>query len=237
MIVPTFNEAGNITPLIRETLEVLYEHFTPLFLEFIVVDDNSPDGTYRIAASLSDAHVRVIRRMDNPGLRKSIETGVCKALGDVVLWMDADFSHPPRYIPQLITAVYDGFDIAVNSRYVASGDDVREGKGTWLQCTLSWILNRFTRLLLGGSFRDYTSGFCAARASVVRELGLRGDYGEYFIDFIYRAMKSGKRIAELPFQNEPRYQGESKTGAGLHDYIRRGVGYLMTVVKLRFGRE
>ena len=237
VIIPTYNEAANIERLVEEVLTVIRLALAPRFLEVIVVDDFSPDGTFHIAVNIKDRDVGVLCRTSDRGLRKSIEDGINAAQGDIVLWMDGDGSHPPRYIPQLVKAVSDGFDIAVNSRYVVGGEDVREGKGTLLQRALSRMLNTAIRFLLGHQFRDYTSGFCAARKEVVRELGLRGDYGEYFIDFIYRATRSGKRIVELPFRNEPRRGGTSKTGSGLADYARRGLGYLGMAVKTRFGRE
>jgi dolichol-phosphate mannosyltransferase len=136
-----------------------------------VVDDDSADGTYRLAEGVGDPAVRVLRRMRDHGLRKSIEEGVREARGDVVVWLDCDFSHPPRYIPQLVAALYVGFDIAVNSRYVAGGEDTREGKGTAFQRFLSHMLNRVVWLSLGHAFRDYTSGFAAARTEVVRVAG------------------------------------------------------------------
>jgi len=233
VVMPTFNEAENIAPLIRATLDEIRTHFTCRFLEVLVVDDNSPDETWRVAAETGDPAVRVIRRMSDHGLRKSIEHGVQEARGDIVVWMDCDFSHPPRYVPQLVACVCVGFDIAVNSRYVAGGEDVREGKGTWLQRMLSWLLNHFTWLMLGQAFRDYTSGFIAARTAVIRELGLRGDYGEYFIDLIYRGVRAGYKVLELPYRNEPRAAGESKTGANIFDYARRGVKYIWILVQLR----
>ncbi|NLF39439.1 glycosyltransferase [bacterium] len=236
VVMPTYNERDNIVPLIRETLKEIRDHFVCAFLEVIVVDDNSPDGTWQVAAEAGDPAVRVVRRMHDRGLRNSIWNGVEEARGEIVVWMDCDFSHPPRYIPQMLACVLVGWDIAVNSRYAAGGEDVREGKGTWLQRILSTLLNHFTWLVLGQSFRDYTSGFVAVRTSVVRELGLRGDYGEYFIDFIYRAIRAGRRVLELPYRNEPRAAGESKTGHGLLTYARRGWKYIVLLLAIRFGR-
>ncbi len=233
VVMPTYNEAENIVPLIKETLKIVREHFSFNFLEILVVDDNSPDETWKIAENCGENEVKVIRRMENRGLRNSIWEGVQKAKGEIIVWLDCDFSHPPRYIPQIVSCVLLGWNIAVNSRYVAGGEDVREGKGTWLQRILSWFLNRITWLLLGTSFKDYTSGFIAVRADVVRNLGLNGDYGEYFIDFIYRAVKKGEKILELPYSNEPRVAGESKTGSNLIDYARLGVQYIVTLLMLK----
>jgi len=233
VVMPTYNEAENIVPLIKETLKVVREHFSFQFLEILVVDDNSPDETWKLAENCGENSVKVIRRLENRGLRNSIWEGVQQAKGDIIVWMDCDFSHPPRYIPQIISCVLLGWDIVVNSRYVAGGEDVREGKGTWLQRILSWILNRITWVLLGTSFKDYTSGFIAVQADVVKSLGLNGDYGEYFIDFIYRAIKRGNKILELPYANEPRVAGESKTGSNFFDYARLGVQYIITLLMLR----
>lgn len=235
VVMPTYNEAQNIVPLIHETLSQLRTHFSCKFLEVLVVDDDSPDHTWKLAEATGDPAVRVIRRQANRGLRNSIWAGVENARGDIIVWMDCDFSHPPRYVPQMVACVCLGWDVAVNSRFVAGGTDVREGKGTWLQRLLSWSLNHLTWIVLGQSFRDYTSGFIGVRADVVREVGLRGDYGEYFIDFIYRAIQTDKRVLELPFRNEPRRAGESKTGNNLLDYVRRGWKYLAALVRIRLG--
>jgi len=237
IIMPTYNEVDNIVPLIKETIKVIYEHFSFRFLEILVVDDNSPDETWRVAEDYGEKTVRVIRRMENRGLRNSIWDGIQHAEGEIIVWMDCDFSHPPRYIPQIVSCVLLGWDIVVNSRYVAGGRDVREGKGTRLQRILSWTLNRTTWLFLGTSFKDYTSGFIAVKSNVVRELGLNGDYGEYFIDFIYRSIKNGKKILELPYSNEPRAAGESKTGSNLFDYARLGLKYIITLLTLRFKKK
>ena len=233
IVMPTYNEAGNIAALIRECSAVIERELAPPFYEFIVADDDSPDRTWECAEQLHDPHVRVIRRQSERGLRNSIWQGVQEARGAIIVWMDCDFSHPPRYLPQMVKIVRLGWDIAVNSRYVAGAQDVREGKGTFVQKLLSWVLNIMTWTILGQSFRDYTSGFIAVKADVVKSLGLRGDYGEYFIDFIYRAVHAGYHVLELPYLNEPRHAGESKTGSGLLDYLHRGRKYISTLIAIR----
>jgi len=233
LVMPTYNEAGNIADLIRECCAVMERELVSAWFEIIVVDDDSPDLTWRCAEEVGDARVRVIRRMGNHGLRNSIWDGVVAARGNIVVWMDCDFSHPPQFIPQIVRVMDLGWDIAVNSRYVAGARDVREGKGTALQKILSIMLNIATWTILGQSFRDYTSGFVAARTDVVRQLGLRGDYGEYFIDFVYRAIHHGCHVLEMPYSNEPRRAGESKTGQGLLDYVRRGRKYISTLISIR----
>ncbi len=237
VVMPTFNEAGNIVDLAKDTLSAL-DRFGVKEAEVIVVDDNSPDGTWRLVEELSklDPRVRVVRRMHDHGLTKSISEGINRAKHNVVVWLDCDFSHPPEKIPQMLYMLGEGYDVAVNSRYAVGGAEERSGKGGPLQMFLSWVLNWGTRFMLDAKFSDYTSGFIAVRKNVLSEVPLRGDYGEYFIDFIYRVLKRGYKVCELPYEAPCRRSGESKTGAHLGDYLRRGGNYVKTVVRLRLTR-
>ncbi len=148
--------------------------------------------------------------------------------------MDCDFSHPPDKIPQMLYMINQGFDVVVNSRYVVGGGEDRGGKGGATQLVLSRLLNWGTRFMLKPSFSDYTSGFVAVRRPILDEFELRGDYGEYFIDFIYRVIRSRRvKLCEMPFVAPPRRSGVSKTGTSLPEYLRRGIKYLWTVLRVR----
>lgn len=239
VIMPTFNEGGHIQALICETYQALH-NFGIQEYEIIVVDDNSPDRTWELAsqATCDDViNVRVIRRMHDHGLTASIREGIEASKSDVVVWMDCDFSHPPEKISQMLFMLQQGYDVAVNSRYTIGGGEDREGKGGVIQLFLSKLLNWSIRFMLTPSFSDYTSGFVAVRRQVFEAIKLRGDYGEYFVDFIYRAMKVGFRVCELPYIALPRRTGESKTGSNLLQYIRRGSKYLWTVLRIRFNSK
>lgn len=235
VIMPTLNEAGHIRELITEIA-----HYTRTAgvecVEILVVDDDSPDGTWRVAqeTQLSDAQVRVIRRLEDHGLTNSLRAGIAAAAHDTIVWMDCDFSHPPSRIPQMLYMVDEGFDAVVNSRYVIGGGENRIGKGGPMQMALSALLNWSVRFMLRPSFSDYTSGFIAVRREVLDEFPLRGDYGEYFLDFIYRVLRSKRRVCELPFTCEPRRSGESKTGSNLVQYLRRGRKYIAAVARVRY---
>jgi len=236
IIMPTYNEAGNINKLILESVSSVKE-FGIKDIEVIIVDDNSPDNTWDIAENTHcpDAIIRVIRRMEKPGLTNSINKGIREATKDVIVWLDCDFSHPPDKIPQLLYMVDQDYDIVVNSRYTIGASEERVGKGGALQLFLSKMLNWSIRFLLYPSFSDYTSGFVAVRKEVFNNRTLRGDYGEYFVDFIFRVLKEKKyKVCELPFVAPPRQSGESKTGNNIFDYIKRGRKYLFTVLRLRW---
>ena len=241
IILPTLNEAGNITSLIECTVEALQKAGINE-IEIIVVDDDSSDRTWEIASRIvyPPAHVEVIRRMENHGLTASLSAGIEAARQPVLVWLDCDFSHPPERIPQMLYMLDQGFDVVVNSRYVVGGGEDRRGEWGAMQMFLSLSLNWFTRFFLDASFADYTSGFVAVRREVFQEISLRGDYGEYFVDFIFRTLRKKYRVCELPYLAMPRRSGESKTGTNLIQFLRRGRKYIGTVLGLRlatlFGR-
>lgn len=225
VILPTYNERENITSLIRDILEEVNP------AEIIVVDDDSPDRTWEVVENLGDPRVRLIRRIRERGLASAIKTGIAASTGDVVIWMDCDFSMPPSIIPELLRAV-EGSDIAVGSRYTGNGRDNRDSLRERIG---SWAINRLARFFLDPSINDYTSGFVAARKEIFSSgIELRGDYGEYCIDLLYSARRKGFSVREIPYICITRRHGESKTATGLFRYIKRGMGYISTILRSRF---
>jgi dolichol-phosphate mannosyltransferase len=235
-VLPTYNERDNIEPLIVGVLEsAITRHLV------LVVDDNSPDGTADVVEELAGRYNRVdalkvvlIRRTGEKGLTSAIQRGIDEAIhtyhADIVTWMDCDLSMPPQDVPRLVRAIIgQGADVAVGSRWIAGGADVAHGA---MARTLSWIINHFAILLLGNQVHDYTSGFIAAKAAVFRQIRLRGDYGEYCIDLLGRAVQYGFRVVEVPYQCVPRTAGASKTGANLWDYLVKGRKYVATITGL-----
>lgn len=231
VILPTLNERDNIINLIDAVESALIKRDC----EIIVVDDNSPDGTWQLVEERSrkDPQVQLIRRIGRTGLTSALQEGIEKSSGEIIVWMDADFSMPPEKIPELISEVEKGSGIAVGSRFVEGGKDAR-GTEYGIHIFLSRIICRLSSILLSPKFRDYTSGFIAIRREVLRELGLRGDYGEYFIDLIYRAILRGCYIKEVPYKLVPRVHGKSKTSASFLRFCRHGLGYIWTIIRLRF---
>jgi dolichol-phosphate mannosyltransferase len=144
--------------------------------------------------------------------------------------MDSDLSMPPELWPQLADALAAGGDVAIGSRYVPGGGDVAHSLAGR---AFSRVINLGAGLLLDWSIKDYTSGFILARREVFDKITLRGDYGEYCIDLLYRARRAGYTIRELPYLCVPREAGESKTAANSWGYVSRGVNYVKTVFRLR----
>ena len=174
--------------------------------ELIVVDDGSPDGTADLAESYAPAHpVRVVRRPGKAGLASAVLAGFAEARGDVLLVMDADLSHPPEAVPRLVSAIRDGADLAVGSRYVKGGG------------TEDWPLKRRVvsraACLLGNVLvpvRDCTSGFFAVRRSAID--GVKLNPIGFKIGFEVMARAHYRRAVEVPYVFRDRELGRSKFG-------------------------
>lgn len=225
VIIPTYNESDNIVPLLAELCSLVPE------LKIVIVDDNSPDGTGMLVDSLAahDSRIQPIHRPRKLGLGSAHIAGMKWALAgpfDPVLTMDADFSHAPRYVPDLLAAARHA-DLVIGSRYVPGG-------GT-LQCTLarralSRSANLFARLALGLCAHDATAGFRAYRRAVLESINLDAIVSNgysFLIELLYQSQKQGWRICEVPIVFEDRRRGKSKIS---RQEIYRA---LQTVIRLR----
>jgi dolichol-phosphate mannosyltransferase len=202
VIVPTYNEAGSLPPLVDRLTKAMAGHTW----ELVVVDDGSPDGTADVAARLSAEHpVWVVRRPGKAGLASAVITGFKEARGDVLVVMDADLSHPPETVPALVQAIDEGADLAVGSRYVAGG------------ATMDWPLRRriVSRVacLLGNALvpvRDATSGFFAVRRTALDGVRLNAIGFKIGLEVIARAKTN--KIVEVAYTFRDRELGASKFG-------------------------
>jgi dolichol-phosphate mannosyltransferase len=215
VILPTYNEAENIEAIVTAVRASLSE-VAPEGFRVLVVDDESPDGTGRIADRLAARHddVEVLHRPVRRGLGPAYLAGFDRALGagaDYVFEMDADFSHDPADLGRLLGAVRDGgADLALGSRYVAGG-----GVENWgpLRRLVSRGGSWYARTVLGVDIRDLTGGFKCFRRSVLEGVDLptvrTKGYG-FQIEVTYRALCAGFRVIEVPIVFRNRRFGKSK---------------------------
>lgn len=227
IILPTYNERENIVAVIDGVKEHMKGDY-----EIIVVDDNSPDGTWKVVEDIPDPRVRLLRRMDEKGLASAIKRGIEASRGAVIVVMDTDFAHPPETLPALITAT-DDYHIARGSRYVEGGGMITSKK----RILLSKMTNLFAKLLLGFGIKDYTTSFFAARREVFEDIEISdewGAHGNYSIGFLYTAQKKGLKIKEVPFIMRDRTAGITKVGQDKKKLLKWGVRYCMTVLRLKF---
>lgn len=233
VVLPTFNEAGNIAPLIERVAEALAD----VSHEILVMDDRSPDGTAALARRAGTGHPRVlvVERRPPAGLTLSISDGVQRARGTFVTWMDCDFSHPPELLPELLEPLRRGAaDVACASRYVHGGADNR-GEASAVFASLA--ITKLARWFIDRRVLDYTTGYVMAPRALVLELGLHGDYGEYCIELLGTAALRGYRVLEVPYVSISRVEGESKTATNVFGFVRRGWRYLVTIGRLWLSRR
>ena len=211
VVIPTYNEADNL-PRMAEALLALPSES----LELIVVDDASPDGTGEIAAQLAERYPRrihLIRRAGKMGLGTAYVAGFTLALeqgAEAIIQMDADFSHPPKDVLRLLSAM-ENHDVAVGSRYAPGG--VLDTDWSWERRFLSWGANTYTRAILGLRQKDSTAGFKCFRRQALEALGLgaiRSSGYAFQIEMAYLCQKMGFRMVEIPIRFSERARGKSK---------------------------
>ncbi|MCK6576972.1 MAG: polyprenol monophosphomannose synthase [Anaerolineae bacterium] len=216
VVLPTYNEAENL-PLMLDALLNLPE----VALRVLVVDDNSPDGTGRIAdeaAQRNPQRVAVLHRTEKNGLGPAYIAGFRRAIelgAQYIIQMDADFSHQPSYIPQLIAKLESGYDLVIGSRFVQGGGVDK----TWsfFRKLLSWFANGvYVRLLLGIPISDSTAGYRIWRRETLIGMGLEriSANGYVFqVEMAYVAQRLGYRLTEIPIYFPDRERGKSKMGS------------------------
>jgi len=220
VIVPTLNESGNIVALVKEIHSQLsdYPH------EIIVVDDNSPDGTYKIVHNLDYAYVHAVMRTSNPGLAYSIRQGIEQATGDVIVVMDSDFNHQPMYLPMMIEKLTDEACVSA-SRYLPGG-----GMHPPIRHLLSLWFNIFIRVTTGIKNTDSLYGYFIVRKSVLYKCdsgSIFWGYGDYVMRLLYALQKEGIQAYEFPAIN-----GERPQGADNRRFIKIFIQYVYAVFRL-----
>jgi dolichol-phosphate mannosyltransferase len=212
IVIPTYNEAENI----KKMTEALFKlSFSDLHL--IIVDDASPDGTGEIANRLAAQHPQqmiIIHRTGKHGLGTAYAKGFRAALemgADVIVQMDADFSHSPNYIPEMVAQLAH-YDVVVGSRYVPGGKV--DERWSWWRYLLSWWANHaYARLILGIKAKDATAGFKAFRRRVLEEINFSQVVSNGYVfqvEIAHLCQKMGFSILELPIYFEDRRIGKSK---------------------------
>ena len=227
VIVPTYNEADNIRPITTAILGVLPT------ATILIVDDGSPDGTGQIADEMAaaDPRIRVRHRRAKQGLGRAYLDGFGVALeggAQIIVHMDADFSHDPAVLPALIAPIQaDEADLVLGSRYTAGGGVVDWGLGRRL---ISRGGSLFARTVLGLRPKDLTGGFKAWRATTLAAVpfeGVRAGGYVFMIEMTYRASRAGARVKEVPITFRDRRLGQSKMSK------RIVVEALLVVIQLR----
>jgi dolichol-phosphate mannosyltransferase len=229
IIIPTYNEIDNLPPLLEEIFSYAPE------ADVLIVDDNSPDGTGKLAEEIhnENSRVEVLHRPGKQGLGTAYIAGFKYAIEhgyDIAFEMDADFSHDPHYLPDFLKAV-ENADLVIGSRYIAGG-----GTPNWsiLRRLISGGGNIFARIVLGVPVHDCTAGYRCYRRRVLENIDLDTIQSQGYafqIELAYRVMKHGFKIIETPIIFMDRRVGKSKMSRKI---VIEGFTY---VLKARFSKQ
>jgi dolichol-phosphate mannosyltransferase len=209
VVVPTYNERENLPRLVEKIRQEVDS------LDILVVDDNSPDGTGRLADELSAAsgnRLFVLHRERKEGLGRAYVAGFRRALEmgyDVIVQMDADLSHDPSYLPAFLARIQDA-DLVLGSRYVQG---ICVVNWDFKRLLLSKMATKYVRMVTGMPFSDTTGGFKCWRAGPLQAIGLDRVFSSGYlfqIEMTYRTLRKGYRVAEIPIIFYERNLGRSK---------------------------
>jgi len=227
VIIPTYNERENINTLIKEIFTFLPD------LDVLVVDDNSPDGTGRIIDNLSKANrkIQVIHRLKKLGLSSAYKDGfqwVLERNYDCVFQMDADLSHHPKYLSEMLDRIKTGADLVIGSRYKGG---LRTEDWSLFRLVISFVANFYTRIFLAIRISDFTSGFRCFRVEALRNINLneiRSKGYAFQIEMAYLCNKNKYSIQEVPITFFGRRMEKSKFT------IKIAIEAFFTVLRLGF---
>lgn len=230
VIIPTYNEKPNIKKIIEAVFQVNHSY------HILVVDDNSPDKTASIVKRLQKKYRRLylVQREFKEGLGPAYISGFNFALKkkfDYIIQMDADFSHDPKMVPELI-ALSEGKQLVIGSRYIRGG----KIKG-WhkKRLFLSWLGNFYAKMILGFQIKDWTSGFCCWPKKILTKVSPKTidfpDGYAFQVALKFRALKRGFKPIEKPIIFRERRRGKSKMSAGIINEAS------ITILRLKFKKN
>lgn len=219
-VLPCYNEKENIIKLIQAISEEIVNND----YEILVVDDNSPDRTYEAIMDLNHPFVNAILRKENRGLANSIRCGIENSQGDIIVVMDSDFNHQPKYLPFMIDNIRY-YDCVSGSRFLYGG----RMESRWRHY-MSWLFNIFTRIMTGGFITDSLYGYFAIRRNVLFSVDFDKvfwGYGDYGIRLFYYLQKKNIHVLQFPAINGRRLSGRGNTG-----FFKVFWQYFVAVIKL-----
>ena len=226
IILSTYNEAL----VIEDTINKIFKYLNNV--EIILVDDNSPDGTFEKAKKINNPNLKVFLRKSR-GLASAFLLGLINSSSEVVGWLDSNMGVLAERLPEMLGQLEKN-DIVILSRYVDGGTDLRSKQ----RVLSSQLINFFCRLILSNKIKDYTSGiFLMKREVLLTAVPIANGHGEFFIEFIYKAHKAGNKIVELPYVHPPDIEGMSKTATSILRLCYLGFKYFIRVVQSLFRRN
>ena len=226
IILSTFNEKESI----KYTIDELVKHIDNV--EIVVVDDNSPDGTYEVLKEIKYPNIKIFNRKKNKGLATAFLTGLINTEGEIVGWLDSNMGTLAKHFPKMISELSNS-DIVLLSRYVNGGNDERN----FMRVISSRIINGLARIIFRSEIKDLSSGiFVMHRKVLLDVVPVATGHGEFFVEFLYKAEKRGNKILEIPYIHPIDIEGNSKSFPSLPRFLLLGFFYILRLIQAIFRR-
>ena len=221
IILSTYNEKL----VIEETIRELIKHIENV--EIVVVDDNSPDGTFEILKKIDYPKLKIFSRKKTKGLASAFLLGMINSNGSIIGWLDSNMGVLAQKFPQMISNL-DSSDIVLLSRYVDGGSDQRN----IVRVIASQMINYVARFLLRSKIKDLSSGIFVMKREVLLDVvPIATGHGEFFVEFLYKAEKRGNKISEIPYDHPVDIEGNSKSFPSLSKFLLFGFFYILRLVQ------
>jgi dolichol-phosphate mannosyltransferase len=218
IILSTYNEAT----VIEDTINEIFKNLDNV--EIILVDDNSTDGTFEKVIKMNNPNIKAYTRTTR-GLASAFLLGLINSSSNIVGWLDSNMGILATRLPEMKKQLEKN-DLVILSRYVEGGLDQRSR----VRILSSELINFFCQIILSNRIKDYTSGiFLMKRDVLLSVVPISTGHGEFFIEFLYKALKSGKKIIELPYVQPPDVEGTSKTASSFFRFLKLGFNYIIRI--------
>ena len=226
IILSTYNESASI----KSTIDEIIHHIKDV--EIVVVDDNSPDGTFEILKKIQYPKLKIFNRKKNKGLASAFLLGLINASGDIIGWVDSNMGSVVERFPEMISKL-ETSDIVLLSRYVDGGSDERNKA----RIIASKLINYVSRLILRSKIKDLSSGIFVMKKDVLLDtVPIATGHGEFMVEFLYNAEKKGNSILEIPYVHPVDIEGNSKSFPNLPKFLLLGFFYLLRLFQTIFRR-
>ena len=213
------------------TINQLIHHINGV--EIIVVDDNSPDGTFEILKSIKYPKLKIFNRKKDKGLASAFLLGLINADGNIIGWVDSNMASVVEKFPEMISKL-DNQDIVLLSRYVEGGEDLRNKA----RVVASRLINFMSRLILRSKIKDLSSGIFVMKRDVLLDtVPVASGHGEFMVEFLYNAEKRGNSILEIPYIHPVDIEGNSKSFPNLYTFSILGFFYILRLLRTIFKRQ
>jgi dolichol-phosphate mannosyltransferase len=226
IILSTYNEAH----CIKNTINEIFKNIPNS--EIILVDDDSTDGTLEEVKKVNNPNIIYFSRKKR-GLASAFLLGLINSSGDIVGWVDSNMSSIIHKYPEMINKLNE-YDIVILSRYIDESNDERNK----VRVIASYLLNKFSKIVLRSSIKDISSGlFVMKRDVLLDSIPIGYGHGEFFMEFLYKAEKSGRKILEMPYTHPIDSEGNSKSFPNIFKFALLGLFYILRILQTLFRRN